>query len=322
MSLMLQSRLFSSDAFSVDVLDCQGKLFFRAADVTRGLGYGNSSQAVKKNVRAKYVVTRDALDRIQQGISAGDRGVSLLETPLVDDSSLYISEPGLYELTLKSRKPEAEVFQEWVVEEVLPQLRAAGQHNARSRTKLQLQLTNEADLHYKVVDFIRTFHPEALLVAGLGENQDTDTKRIDSWRKGYTKGQVDLILLNRSARWAGLALEFKTPAGKGPVMPEQRRFMEELAKAGLRVLLSNNYDEICNEIRDYFRTARALCQVCGKWVRASALEAHMEAHSAEGDGHPVQGAAAEPSAAALLDLAQAADADDSSQPVSTGRALL
>ena len=55
--------------------------------------------------------------------------------------------------------------------------------------------------------------------------------------------------------------------------------MDELAKAGFRVLLSNNYDEICNEIRDYFRTARALCQECGKWVRAAALEAHMQSHS-------------------------------------------
>ena len=142
---------------------------------------------------------------------------------------------------------------------------------------------NEADLHYKVVNFIRTFHPDALLVAGLGENQDTDAKRIDSWRKGYTKGQCDLMMMNRSARWSGLAFEFKTPANTGRVSPEQRRFMDELAKAGFRVLISNSYDEICNEIRDYFRTTRVLCQECGKWVRAAAWEGHALTHAAKED---------------------------------------
>lgn len=282
MSMALANKLFSNDAFSVDVVDNQGKLYFRAADVTRALGYGNSSQAVRNNVRRKHVVAREALGSLQRGICSRDGGVDPLETPPSDDAALYLSEPGLYELLLKSRKPEAEAFQDWVVEDVLPQLRTVGQYTTkRSCHKLQLQLMNEADLHFKVVDFIRTFHPEALLVAGLGEHQDTDAKRIDSWRKGYTKGQCDLMVMNRSARWSGLAFEFKTPANTGRVSPEQRRFMDELVKAGFRVLLSNNYDEICNEVRDYFRTARALCQECGKWVRVAALEAHVLSHSLE-----------------------------------------
>jgi len=54
-------------------------------------------------------------------------------------------------------------------------------------------IANETDLHYKVVQYIRRFHSNAILVAGLGENQDTPAKRIDSWRKGYTKGQPDIM---------------------------------------------------------------------------------------------------------------------------------
>ena len=74
MSAALASKLFSNDSFSVDVVQCGCKLFFRAADVTRALGYGNSSQAVRKNVRAKHVFTRGALDGLQGGISSGDGG--------------------------------------------------------------------------------------------------------------------------------------------------------------------------------------------------------------------------------------------------------
>lgn len=39
---------------------------------------------------------------------------------------LIISEPGLYKLIMRSRKPEAHEFQRWVTHEVLPQIRKTG----------------------------------------------------------------------------------------------------------------------------------------------------------------------------------------------------
>ncbi len=133
MSEVLASKLFSNDSFSVDIVLCGCKLFFRAADVTRALGYGNSSQAVRKNVRNKHVYTREALDDLMGGISTRDGGGSLLEIPLLDEAALYLSEPGLYELLLKSRKQEAEAFQDWVCEEILPQLRQTGSYNTNRK---------------------------------------------------------------------------------------------------------------------------------------------------------------------------------------------
>ena len=44
-----------------------------------------------------------------------------------------------------------------------------------------IMIGNETDLHYKIVDFIRKFYPDSILVAGLGENQDTEDKRLDSY---------------------------------------------------------------------------------------------------------------------------------------------
>ena len=55
--------------------------------------------------------------------------------------------------------------------------------------------------------------------------------------------------------------------------------MDELARSGFRVLISNSYDEICNEIRDYFRATRVLCHECGKWIRATAWEGHLQFHA-------------------------------------------
>lgn len=45
------------------------------------------------------------------------------------------------------------------------------------------KIENETDLHCKVVQYIRGFYPETIMTAGLGENQDTATKRINSWKK-------------------------------------------------------------------------------------------------------------------------------------------
>ena len=37
----------------------------------------------------------------------------------------------------------------------------------------------------------------------LGENQDTSTKRINSWKIGYQNGQHDLIIMNFHKDFAG-----------------------------------------------------------------------------------------------------------------------
>lgn len=47
---------------------------------------------------------------------------------------LIISEPGLYKLIMRSRKPEAREFQRWVTHEVLPQIRKTGGYIAASES--------------------------------------------------------------------------------------------------------------------------------------------------------------------------------------------
>lgn len=50
-----------------------------------------------------------------------------------------ISEPGLYRLVIKSRKPEAREFQHWVTHEVLPTIRKHGAY----MTQQTLETTND-----------------------------------------------------------------------------------------------------------------------------------------------------------------------------------
>jgi prophage antirepressor-like protein len=52
--------------------------------------------------------------------------------------TVYVSESGLYRLVLTSRKPQAEPFQDWVVQEVLPTIRKTGSYSVQQMTPGQL----------------------------------------------------------------------------------------------------------------------------------------------------------------------------------------
>ena len=41
-----------------------------------------------------------------------------------------------------------------------------------------IMIVHETDLHYKVVQLIRNYYQNSILLAGLGENQDTEDKRL------------------------------------------------------------------------------------------------------------------------------------------------
>ena len=89
------------------------------------------------------------------------------------------------------------MFKRWVTSKVLPSIRKYGQYKLFDNPyNKMIMIGNETDLHYKVVDMIRRFYPDSTLVAGLGENQDTGDKRLDSYKKGYMRGQPDLMVLN------------------------------------------------------------------------------------------------------------------------------
>lgn len=98
------------------VADNKGELWFLANDVCEILGYSNPRQAVQKNCKEK--------------------GVSNRYTPTRggEQSMTYINEPNLYRLIIKSRKPAAEAFEEWVMETVLPTIRKTGGYQIGQRT--------------------------------------------------------------------------------------------------------------------------------------------------------------------------------------------
>ena len=122
-----------------------------------------------------------------------------------------------------------------------------------------IMIGNETDLHYKVVNLIRRCYPDSILVAGLGENQDTDDKRLDSYKKGYMRGQPDLMVLDYHKDYKGLCIEFKSPTSNYHISKAQYELMEKYSNNNYKFILSNDYDEICIEVHDYMKGIRLPC---------------------------------------------------------------
>lgn len=125
-----------------------------------------------------------------------------------------------------------------------------------------IEISNEKDLHYKVVEFIKRFLKNAILVPGLGEHQVTTQLRSDSFFKGYTSGQPDIIILNPHRYYSGLCLELKTPTGKGVVSKNQKEYLDTLDQMNYKVIISNDYDFIVVQLLEYFNDVMYPCKYC------------------------------------------------------------
>lgn len=88
--------------------DEEGEPWFVLKDCMSILDLGNPTETVKMFDDDEFSTTEviDSIGRRQQ--------------------AYIISEPGLYRLVMRSRKPEAKEFQRWVTHEVLPQIRKTG----------------------------------------------------------------------------------------------------------------------------------------------------------------------------------------------------
>lgn len=85
---------------------------------------------------------------------------------------MFINEPNLYRLIIKSRKPEAQRFEQWVMEEVLPSIRKHGRYEmpAAASSSMPTSVSHRAD---HVVSATRCFNGlmRAASALRLGQNR-------------------------------------------------------------------------------------------------------------------------------------------------------
>lgn len=121
-------QIFNNELFGkVRTTEIEGKIYFAGKDIAEALGYSNASKAIKdhcKGVTKRYIVDITGLEQKMNVIPESD----------------------LYRLIIRSKLPQAEEFERWIVEEVLPAIRTQGAYITEEATNEEIDLAAKYSL--------------------------------------------------------------------------------------------------------------------------------------------------------------------------------
>ena len=170
---MNEIQLFTSELFgSIRILEQNdGKVLFCGKDVALALRYSNTNEAITRHCKEDGVVKRDLIDSLGRSQEAS-----------------FITEGNLYRLITHSRRPDAEKFERWVFDEVLPSIRKTGCYQmepALSDLSPQLQVLIQMETRQKQLEAKQAQQDTA--IADLGQRLTNTCEVIaldkNSWRK-------------------------------------------------------------------------------------------------------------------------------------------
>jgi prophage antirepressor-like protein len=127
--------LYDFKGHNIRVVEIDNSPWFVAADVCKALSLTNTANRVSVTVSQEYT-KREKLQ--------GQRGLP----------TILVSEAGLYTLVMRSDKPEAKVFQDWVTDIVLPAIRKDGGY-IKGEEKVVTGEMSEEELVFKALDVMR-----------------------------------------------------------------------------------------------------------------------------------------------------------------------
>lgn len=106
-----QCEIFNHPEFgNLRCIEKDGEPWFVGKDVATALGYGDTTQAIRKHVDPE------------------DKGGVEMTTPGGKQKVIIINESGLYSLIFGSKLESAKRFKRWVTSEVLPCIRKHGRY--------------------------------------------------------------------------------------------------------------------------------------------------------------------------------------------------
>lgn len=139
--------------------DAKGAIWFVAKDVCQALDLTNTSRGI---------------DRLKDHM----KGVTTVNTPGGPQEVTTISEPGVYALAFRSRKPEAEAFQQWVFETVLPTIRQDGMYIMGEERLLSAATIEELQAQLDRLKAMAAQALEAKEIRGLNGAEEREARSI------------------------------------------------------------------------------------------------------------------------------------------------
>ena len=143
---MNELQIFNNEEFgSVRTITKDGKTYFVGNDVAKALGYSETAKAIRTHCK----------------------GVSEMDIPTNGgvQTMKMITEGDIYRLVIKSQLPQAEKFESWVFDNVLPSIRKTGSYAVPMTTGEQIQLLAQGNVELnqrvdKVEDKVRSLEDD------------------------------------------------------------------------------------------------------------------------------------------------------------------
>lgn len=103
------------------IMDKNMNIYFMANEVATSLGYKDANKTISKKLHKKYKRSYKELKKeLNINLKKNERELHSMTT--------FITESGLYKLVLGSKQQNAIKFQEWIIDDVLPNLRKKGSY--------------------------------------------------------------------------------------------------------------------------------------------------------------------------------------------------
>lgn len=154
----------------VEVFELNGQVLFNPKHVADCLGISDVNSAIR-NFNNKQVVKLKNSDMCNKHIQNSNiQNMNIRK--LNNAGENFLTESGVYKLIFKSRKPNAEKFQDWVTDEVLPSIRKHGAY--LTPEKIEETLTNPDT----IIQLAKILKEEQLKSAKLTKENEKLNKKI------------------------------------------------------------------------------------------------------------------------------------------------
>lgn len=167
---MNELTIFENPNFGeVRTIDINDKPYFVAVDVARALGYSNPHDAIARH--CKGVVKHEGVS-----ININQYGTKTSQRAMMS----FIPEGDIYRLITRSQLPEAEKFETWVFDEVIPSIRKHGLYamddlinNPDLAIKALTALKEEREKNAKLEAVNEELKPKAEIADAITESKDS-----------------------------------------------------------------------------------------------------------------------------------------------------
>lgn len=218
---MNEMQVFKSDEFGqITTIEINGKPYFLGNDIAKALG---------------YAVPKDAITRHCKG--------ALFYRYLTnggEQEAKFIPEGDIYRLVVKSQLPDAERFESWVFDEVLPTIRqTGGYHLPQTYSEALRALADKAEEAERLAIENQEMKPKAEYFDALIDRKLNTSLRDTAKELGIGERAFITFLLNGKYIYRDQKKQYRPYADKNKGLFELKEYKARYSDhAGLQVLIT------------------------------------------------------------------------------------